>query len=91
MVSSSLSLAETMLMTWEPSENAEGYIVRKGGCQGEIVQQSPALSFADTIETTTVYCLSAYNNYGESERVQRTAHLETPAVPVKITITIEVQ
>ena len=78
--------AETMTMTWSESYRADGYIVKRGGCDGEVVHDSDSRSYTETIETDTTYCLLAYNSFGLSDPKVTTAWIDgLPPESVKTT------
>ena len=81
---------KTMTMTWTEAERADGYIVKRGGCQGEVVYEGPERRYIEPITGDVTYCLTAYNDFGESDPVVRTAWYDATA-PGRITVTITIE
>ena len=81
---------KTMTMTWTHAERADGYIVKRGGCEGEEVYRGYEPMYAERISGDVTYCLYAFNDFGESDPVVKTAWYEATR-PGKITVTITVE
>lgn len=81
---------KTMTMTWDHAERADGYVVLRGGCEGEEVHRGPANQYIETITQDVQYCVYAYNDFGDSDTVVKTAWYEATR-PGKITVTITVE
>ena len=84
------SQEKTMTMTWGHAERADGYVVKRGGCEGEEVHRGPANQYIETITQDVIYCVYAYNDFGDSDTVVKTAWYEATR-PGKITVTITVE
>ena len=83
---------KTMTMTWDHAERADGYVVKRGGCEGEEVHRGPANQYIETITQDVTYCVYAYNDFGDSDTVVKTAWYEaTRPGKITVTITVEVQ
>lgn len=81
---------KTMTMSWDHADRADGYIVKRGGCDGEIAYQGPENLYIEKITGDVTYCLYAFNDFGESDPVVKTAWYDA-ARPGKITVTITVE
>lgn len=81
---------KTMTMTWTPADRADGYVVMRGGCDGEEIYRGPETRYVEGISQDVTYCLYAYNDFGDSEPVVKTAWYEATR-PGKITVTITVE
>ena len=85
-----LAEEKTMSMTWTHADRADGYIVKRGGCDGEIAYQGPDNLYIEKITGDVTYCVYAFNDFGESDPVVKTAWYEATR-PGKITVTITVE
>jgi len=86
---------KTMTMTWDASERADGYVVKRDSCDGVELYNGPETQYVEQIRGDVTYCLYAYNTFGESDPVEVTAWYEglpptTPIPKITVTITVEV-
>jgi len=81
---------KTMTMTWEPSERADGYVIRRDSCDGPEVYQGSDTRYVEQITGDVTYCIYAYNSWGESDPIVRTAWIDATR-PGSITVTIKIE
>ena len=90
---SSFAFADTAIIRWSSSERADGYRVYKF-VDGEKIQlaETSELTHTETFNEPTVFGVSAFNEYGESEIIPRAVFpiIQKPKT-INFQITVEVE
>ena len=83
--------AQTLIATWSPCDDCDGFRVYqyKSG-EKILLQESSQTSFETEISESIILGVAAYNDAGDSEVIPRLVVIEKPK-PAIVKITVEVE
>ena len=91
---SAICQAEEVTIRWTAPAGADNFMIRKGGCDGEVVHYSPETTYVGEIENVSEYCMYSMNNHRVSEPYTVTVDPKAPSPDsidgVTITVNVDV-